>query len=541
MQSPSSFIRNATGLVRGISFVDALFMNLGFSGPVGYAVAYTIAWVPAAFPGANLIVSVLVAMLLSFFVVGTYGLFSAAMPRSGGDYVFVSRVLKPSLGFLVNWVIWFWTMIWFATATNWLTTFAIVPALANIGFVSRNQGLINLSSGLSAPIWVFLIGVVVIVILGVLSIRGVRALMSAQKYFVLAALIGSIISIGVLLTHTHNSFVSAFNQYMNPYTGSSNSFSWLISQAQKLGYNAVGYNIRDTLLALPFGYFAFGWAFASAYVGGEFKHANNVKRQLVTTIGASAVVGLLTATLIGLLLNVVGYNFFSSASYIFLNSPQTLNVPVPSYGMFNLFVSFLSGNVYLAGLINILFIGWGLLALPVLFMTQSRCLFAWSFDRIIPSAFAQVSERYNTPVNSIILITALGITILGFYTFLPFFFSLFTTTILQQIIFALIPVGIAGAVFPFRKKVLYSNAKISFMGIPLITIFGIAMVIFLGYVAAVMLGTTQYGTSIANVSIPFTIGLAFSIGGLVIFYSSKLINKSKGINIDEIFKEIPPE
>jgi hypothetical protein len=43
----------------------------------------------------------------------------------------------------------------------------------------------------------------------------------------------------------------------------------------------------------------------------------------------------------------------------------------------------------------------------------------------------------------------------------------------------------------------------------------------------------------APASYPIAIGLA--LAGLVIFYVSKAYRKSKGINLELVFKEIPPE
>ncbi|HKM50653.1 MAG TPA: APC family permease, partial [Candidatus Bathyarchaeia archaeon] len=94
------FLRQATGLVREISTLDAFILNMSASA-VGPALVYMIVGT-TMFPGADVIVPCLIATVLSLFIAATYAQLTAALPRSGGDYVFNSRILHPAIGFGMN-------------------------------------------------------------------------------------------------------------------------------------------------------------------------------------------------------------------------------------------------------------------------------------------------------------------------------------------------------------------------------------------------------------------------------------------------------
>lgn len=97
----SMFVRNATGLVRELTAFDAF--NLVFAAiliPVGISQALNFG--AAAFPGANVALAFVLGGILLLGFGGVYVYFTLAMPRSGGDYVWVSRALHPFLGFVVN-------------------------------------------------------------------------------------------------------------------------------------------------------------------------------------------------------------------------------------------------------------------------------------------------------------------------------------------------------------------------------------------------------------------------------------------------------
>ena len=96
----SLYTRQATGLVREIGVSSNLALNISFiSLPLAVLVATQ---APYAFPGSNLIGIVIITALLCVIPTLLYGSLSQAMPRSGGDYVFVSRIIHPVIGFAAN-------------------------------------------------------------------------------------------------------------------------------------------------------------------------------------------------------------------------------------------------------------------------------------------------------------------------------------------------------------------------------------------------------------------------------------------------------
>src|SRR5215467_12688976 len=99
--SRNLFVRNATGLVRELSAFDAF--NLVFSAvliPVG--ITQVMAFTPTFWPHANMLVSFLIATPLVATCGLVYLYYTVIMPRSGGDYVWVSRTLSPFFGFFAN-------------------------------------------------------------------------------------------------------------------------------------------------------------------------------------------------------------------------------------------------------------------------------------------------------------------------------------------------------------------------------------------------------------------------------------------------------
>ena len=121
-------VRKSSGLVRNISARDALILNVMFMAPTAIFV-YGI-WASVIYPGVDLPMTALLAIPLSIIVGLFYAIYSAAMPRSGGDYVWVSRVIHPAIGFMINFFIFMVLLSVAGSYVPWLTQYALAPILS---------------------------------------------------------------------------------------------------------------------------------------------------------------------------------------------------------------------------------------------------------------------------------------------------------------------------------------------------------------------------------------------------------------------------
>ena len=103
------FARSSTGLVREASARDAFMNNMSASAaPLALVLLFALG--PAYYVGGNMFVAVFAALLLTIPIGLVYAMFATAIPRSGGDYTWISRSLSPTVGFASNFSYMFWGM-----------------------------------------------------------------------------------------------------------------------------------------------------------------------------------------------------------------------------------------------------------------------------------------------------------------------------------------------------------------------------------------------------------------------------------------------
>src|SRR3990172_11807 len=116
------FTRASSGLVRQVKMSDVFYF--GFTTIALSYIVFTIA-VWGAYPGASMELATLIAIGGAVGIGACYALFSAMYPRSGGEYVFLSRTLHPLVGFALSFSFAFWQMFYFGLNRAFLAQFAI--------------------------------------------------------------------------------------------------------------------------------------------------------------------------------------------------------------------------------------------------------------------------------------------------------------------------------------------------------------------------------------------------------------------------------
>ena len=540
------FLRNATGLRREVSLLDAFIMNT-FGMNIAVGAVFLFLQAPAFFPNGNMLVAVIIGtLLMAFTLLWVYSTFAAAMPRSGGDYVYVSRALHPFFGWLLGWSQGMWLIFFWIGFNAWFAlTFAVPVALTTIGAVSGQSGWIDLSSNLLASFsllgittqwWVLIIGFLINIGFAVLLILGGQSFWRWQKVFFLIAG-GSIVLAFLLLLFGGSQIQGAWNTFAIHNKGL--LFNQVIPAAVKNGYTLPGgFSLTDTLLMLPWVFFVVGYAQGSAQIGGEVKQA--ARSQYFAMVGGVLLNGAMLALLVIVYTQAVGVNWIGSVGYLFINNPSMLNLPGGIPPSFNFIVSLLSGNIIIPLIIGIGFVLWALMGTPLSELQATRYMLAWAVDRMVPAPIGDVSDRFHSPVKAIVFCTVTGTLALIALIAVPQ--ASLLGALLAQIA-AFILVSIAGIVFPFRLRHVWESAGgHRILGIPTVTLAGIGGVIVLG---ALMLMFIFNSTINSTFGVTARLSLSFMIGvivvGIIWYVVAYFLNRSQGVDVSLAYREIPPE
>ena len=129
------FLRKASGLIRTASGMDTFIYNLGLVS-VGLGVASMMYYGPAYYPGGDLIWATILAAVLMACIAFGFITWTITLPRSGGIYVFGSRILPPGIALTMSLVeITAW-LFYCSIAAYWIIYLGISPAFTLIGYLS---------------------------------------------------------------------------------------------------------------------------------------------------------------------------------------------------------------------------------------------------------------------------------------------------------------------------------------------------------------------------------------------------------------------
>ena len=530
------FIRDATGLVRSLTWFDGMMFNLAYYN-IAVAAFIVFGWGSWMFPGADMGISVgVVGLLIAVPLIVGYSYMVMGMPRAGGDYVYVSRGLSPVLGTGVALVFLIYQAVFSVGQNAWFTvTTALSPGLAVLGYAMNSPGITTLSTTIIQPTPSIVIGLVMLALTFVLTLVPTTTLHKVLQILSPIALLGyPVLYIVMLATSSNSAFQSAFNAYGAAY---GTSYQGIIQSATTAGATIAPFSIGASIAALPIVYATLAFPQSSIYTAGEVKHPG--KQVPVSLAVGVLVICISTYIMARVTYGTFGFDFIQATAYYGFSGASGYPLPAPPFT--NLFFGVLFPNAALQAFMLISAISWELLLMVSFAFVASRIIFSLAFDRVIPVALSDVSERFHTPIkaNIIMLAGSIFFLVATAYNFIGVYVN---SIVGWTSVFTIVMV--TSIVFPYIKKDLFetfpSQAKKRISGVPVMSIAGL-----IGTIALIVVFYELFASPVVGVSQGSIIGTAIVvttyIAGVLIYYAAKVYRRREGIDLSFVFREIPPE
>jgi basic amino acid/polyamine antiporter, APA family len=566
--SAKLFVRQSSGLVRNVSVTNALFFNVAAFVGVGltlYPIFYSLGFVPVwKFAGiseygwAAIIAGIFCAVLALIFASLT-----SVMPRSGGDYVFTSRIVHPFLGWMESWTLVIASVLIMAFEVPLvLRNLQITARIIGIGagghfFKHANTWFTDSTGGITGSPG-FIGSLIVLAIIGVvvaLPTRTFHRVVTALAGFGVAGFIAMFIF--GLLTTSRSTFERNLPQYTNGVTAAkiaaSGKADFLAGTSHHFLSDLFSTSVFPFMLSiLLFQFIGFQY---SAYIAGEVR--GNVRRGVMVALLGALLIGVLANSLyVDAISNHFGFgtNVSWGASYWGFNG-NLAALPLGQPNSMPLLAVIANSSLWpIWALISLAGTIFPFLLCPVYINFISRMQLAWSLDRQLPEWFGRVNERLRAPLNAIIATLGLAAVFLFFqsYNALPHFLA--TTgnklnlagTAWFAIVMALltwIMPGVNALLVRFRRPDLVRNAPFG-KALPWLGIVWLVFPVWI-YIFAVFKPIENSLGGSGKLHYLETNGildaLLFYAIGVVIYVVMQLRSRSAGVDTKMLFTEIPPD
>ena len=528
------FVRNSTGLVREVKPWQAMAINF-ITGAPPFVIGIALFGALSGFPGGNFLLAALLTIPLALGVVYAFGFMTAAMPRSGGDYIIVSRTLHPALGTISAACISLSSFLSIAFEGIAFVTLAIVPALIIVGLVGGHHTLVSWGHTVATSHnWQFFLGCIGIVAAGIAV--GLGWTWAKRFMFTLLgfSLFGLVVATLIALIAGKNSFIHQFNIFAQPYTHNPDTYHATLAAAQKNGVNvhpAFSFVKTIPVIAVIAGISIY--AYWSTFFAGELRQGNSLKT--ANRMGAAS---------ISILISVIVFVaiFFYGFGKPFLTAANGGGLPSElgsSAAYFFLSSAYVHNTAFAIFMVLTFVLFWPVIIAETM-LQPPRTLFAWSFDGIAPKAVAAVTRR-GVPLIATAITVAGSIAAYAWAVYIAknFFQVIVYATLAQLITHVLI--GLSAISFPYRRRALY-QASVSakeVAGIPLVVVAGIGAILTSVFLYWAFFHYPFFGLQ-AKQNIIYWVGGAV-VFGLLWYVGARFMRQQEGINIDRVYAEIPPE
>jgi basic amino acid/polyamine antiporter, APA family len=507
---------------------------------IGMGVFINLYYLPGAsalYPNASLPITVILGLLLTLAIASVYWLLSSAMPRTGGDYVYVSRIFHPSIGFMAN-------LMFVVIVTTWVGFFpplagsqGIASMLSNLAIATGKSGYLASVPWFTSAFGEFVVGAIIIAIAIGIVMLPVKWIFRTLVAIFLTQIVIVVWFAVVMATSSHSTFVANFNANY----GTPNAYSAILQAASKVtGSTTYPILLGATAIGMVYTMLSYIGYANSSYFAGELRGSPKSAQGLAMMV-SPMIFAVIIFLEYQLSYNVFGHDFLVASGTLSTSVPTnpawTASVlPTPAY-----LIAYISNNTaFLVAVPFGLMLTMTGFAIVYLFV-PIRQTFAYAFDRIIPTRFASVDRR-GVPWAAVLLFAFLAYLSLYLSLYTPVFTDLGYTNFGWWLAAAI--VMFAGACFPFVKKTkaIYENApsivRTKIGGLPLITLIGAiagALALFVSYSAVqpAFIGAAFNPLYAVDIVLVFVVALA-------IYALSHFYHKAKGMPLEMAMTELPP-
>lgn len=540
-----SFARKASGLVRGLNFWDAFgvgFMNQGLTPSIWVMISLGL----GVYLGGNLIIATVLSVLLAgigFPIV--WGVLGGSMPRSGGEYIYNSRILHPLIGIgesFGNAFIW---LMWIYVLAPWMADPGAIMLSEFMGWEwLYNPAEETFLGGLSYAWGSFVIATVASVLAFTLVAFGIKIFARAQKVIMTLGLIGTAVIVVVLFMFSKQDFISAWNS-MAAEHGSLNYEQFISAAGAAAGTTMpTTWNWSDTLGVMVAGSWLFAYAYCITFIAGEVKRPD--KTIILSNLWAVIVPGVFMVLVAVGLYRLVDFNFLSASAWVDNCGVDCIEgYTMPFSPHFVGLAAVVMQNKILLFLMAFSFMLFTLWWVALSYLAFPRIIFAWGMDRMGPKWFTDVNARFASPIKNYVLCLLLGEALIALYVFWQNEQMQGLSVTALEIFSVFGVTAIAAALFPFSKRAKhiweaspYRRWKI--LGVPVVTLGAIVNIVYLVILAVYffIMPTNLEGFT-------FTTGMlilgTWVLGILWYLFWTWRVKRTAGISTGMLTGELPPE